>query len=74
VTRTVTTGARVDARGLREAVAVFASQVPVSVEGHVGIDPLTPKDGAQAVFTPMLNFADRLRAHRGHPRLPRSLS
>jgi len=48
--------------------------VPVSVEGHVGIDPLTPKDGAQAVFTPMLNFADRLRAHRGHPRLPRSLS
>jgi len=26
------------------------------------------------VFTPMLNFADRLRAHRGHPRLPRSLS
>jgi hypothetical protein len=74
VTRTVTTGARVDAGGLREAVAVFASQVPVSVEGHVGIDPLTPKDGVQAVFTPMLNFADRLRTHRGHPHLPRSLS
>ena len=74
VTRTDITGARLDPGRLREAVAAFAGQVPVSVEGNVGADPLAPTDGVRAVLAPMLNFADRLMADHGRPRLPRSLS
>ena len=74
VTRTDITGARLDPGRLREAVAALAGPVPVSVEGNVGADPLAPTGGVQAALAPMLHFADRLRAARGRPRLPRSPS
>jgi hypothetical protein len=72
VTRTVVTGVRLDTQLLCEALSVFAAGIPVTVEGLVGSDPLARRDGVRGVLAPLLDFADRLRARRGHPPVPRS--
>jgi hypothetical protein len=68
----IDTRVRLDTQLLREAVAIFAGHVPVTVEGLVDADPLARQDGVLGALAPMLDFADRLRARCGRPPLPRS--